>query len=395
MLIHRLDAQGLLSFGPRGVNLGLRPLNVLIGPNGSGKSNLLESITLLKAAPRDLAGAVTRDGNAVRDWIWRGEPRVSVAAIEAILENPKGSSHPLLRMELSFAERGQRFEVTEERIANEHAHEGFPKPYLYYEKAGGRATINYLDTAGTDTQRNLRIETVNREQSILAQRKDPEHYPVLTFLGDMLGRIRFYRKWEFGRDTVLRTPQRTDWPNDFLREDAKNLGLVLNRMRRSPKVKTRLLKALRRLYDGITDFEVIIEANTVQVFFHEGDIEFPATRLSDGTLRYLCLLAILCHPIPPPLVCIEEPELGLHPDILPTLAELLLEASERGQLIVTTHSEVLVDALTDHPECVVVCEKHDGQTEMRRLEADALADWLERYGLGDLWLKGEIGGNRW
>ena len=393
MLIHRLDARGLLSFGPQGIDLHLRPLNVLIGANGSGKSNLLESITLLQAAPRDLAGAVSRGGNAVRDWIWSGEPKVSAAAIEAILENPKGSQH--LRLELKFAERGQRFEVTEERITNESAHEGFPEPYLYYQNASGRATLNYLDTSGADTERNLRIETVDKEQSILAQRKDPDHYPVLTYLGDVLGRIRFYREWEFGRDTVLRTPQKTDRPNDFLREDGKNLGLVLNSLRRSPKVKTRLLEALRRLYDGITDFEVIIEGNTVQVFFHEGDIEVPATRLSDGTLRYLCLLAILCHPTPPPLVCIEEPELGLHPDVLPILGELLLEASERGQLIVTTHSEVLIDALTDHPECVVVCEKHDGQTEMRRLEANELTDWLKRYGLGDLWRRGEIGGNRW
>ena len=169
----------------------------------------------------------------------------------------------------------------------------------------------------------------------------------------------------------------------------------MNNLRRSPKVKTRLLQALRKLYDGITDFEVIIEGNTVQVFFQEDNIVVPATRLSDGTLRYLCLLAILCHPSPPPLVCIEEPELGLHPDVLPTISELLLEASERGQFIVTTHSEVLVDALTDHPECLVVCEKHCGQTEMRRLKAGELTDWLKRYSLGDLWLRGEIGGNRW
>ena len=393
MLIHRLDARGLLSFGPRGIELGLRPLNVLIGPNGSGKSNLLESITLLKAAPGNLAGAISQGGNAVRDWIWSGEPKVSAAAIEAIMQNPKGSQR--LRYELKFAERGQRFEVTEERITNEHAYEGFRTPHLYYDNAGGRATINYVDTAGEDIERELRSETVNVEQSILAQRKDPDHYPVLTYLGDVLSRIRFYREWEFGRDTVLRTPQKTDGPNDFLREDGRNLGLVLNSLRRSPKVKARLIEALRRLYDGITDFEVIIEGNTVQVFFHEGDIEVPATRLSDGTLRYLCLLSILCHPKPPPLVCIEEPELGLHPDILPTLGELLLEASEQGQLIVTTHSEVLVDSLTDHPECVVVCEKHDGQTEMRRLDRNELEVWLKQYGLGELWLRGEIGGNRW
>ena len=107
----------------------------------------------------------------------------------------------------------------------------------------------------------------------------------------------------------------TSWP-----EDASNLGLVLNRLRRTPAVKKRLLKAARKLYDGLTDFDVIVEGGTVQVFLKENGITAPATRLSDGTLRYLCLLAILCHDDPPPFVCIEEPELSLHPDIMPTLA---------------------------------------------------------------------------
>ena len=111
--------------------------------------------------------------------------------------------------------------------------------------------------------------------------------------------------------------------------------------------------------------------------------------------RYLCLLAILCHPDPPWLVCVEEPELGLHPDILPGITDLLCEASERCQLIVTTHSEVLVDALTDTPESVVVCERFDGQTTLKRLQKDELGRWLERYRLGELWSKGQIGGNRW
>ena len=117
---------------------------------------------------------------------------------------------------------------------------------------------------------------------------------------------------------------------------------------------------------------------TVTLFLEEaGNREIPVTRLSDGTLRYLCLLSVPLHPEPPPLVVIEEPELGLHPDLLPTLADLLVTASERSQLIVTTHSDVLVDALTDMPESVVVCEKHDGQTEMRRLDKDDLTKWLQ------------------
>jgi predicted ATPase len=120
-----------------------------------------------------------------------------------------------------------------------------------------------------------------------------------------------------------------------------------------------------------------------------------ATRLSDGTIRYLCLLAVLYHPAPPPLVCLEEPELGLHPDLLPGLANLLIDASHRMQLIVTTHSDTLVDGLSKVPEAVVVCEKRDASTEMCRKTSSELTMWLKDYGLGQLWRRGEIGGNRW
>jgi predicted ATPase len=171
--------------------------------------------------------------------------------------------------------------------------------------------------------------------------------------------------------------------------------LVLNRLRRHPEAKRAILDNLQQLYPGIEDYDVSIEGGTVQVFLQERGFTIPATRLSDGTLRYLCLLTILCHPNPPPLVCIEEPELGLHPDLMPTIARLLKAASERTQLVVTTHSDLLVDAFTEEPESVVVCDRSEGQTTMRRLSEKKLKAWLEDYRLGQLWMQGGIGGVRW
>ena len=94
-------------------------------------------------------------------------------------------------------------------------------------------------------------------------------------------------------------------------------------------------------------------------------------------------------------MAIEEPELGLHPDVLPTLARLLIEASERTQLVVTTHAPGLIDALSDTPESVFVCERGQDGTSLERLDANQLAPWLEKYRLGELWTRGEIGGTRW
>jgi len=158
------------------------------------------------------------------------------------------------------------------------------------------------------------------------------------------------------------------------------------------------VEKLKDADESIEDFSTKVLGGTIQLFLHYSGLKspVPATRLSDGTVRYLCLLAVLCHPAPPPLVCLEEPELGLHPDLLLGLADLLVEASHRMQLIVTTHSDVLVDGLTKVPEAVIVCEKRNGSTVMGRRTSDKLAKWLkEDYGLGQLWRSGEIGGNRW
>ena len=220
-------------------------------------------------------------------------------------------------------------------------------------------------------------------------------YPKQDRLAEELGRIKIYREWSFGRDVPLRQPQQADLRNDLLSADATNLGLVLSRLERAPEAKRKILDTLCRLYEGITDYAVVVEGGTVQIFVVEGEVAIPATRLSDGTLRFLSLLAILCDPSPPSMVCIEEPELGLHPDMMPGLTDLLLEASDRCQLVVTTHSEVIVDALTETAECVVVCEKVEGQTKLLRLDNQELAHWLDKYRLGELWTSGQIGGNRW
>jgi len=195
------------------------------------------------------------------------------------------------------------------------------------------------------------------------------------------------------RYTAPRQAQKADLPKEYLLESYENLALVLNYLRRH--VRQELVGALSSLYPEIKDFDIDIGGGWVQLLMMESKYSIPATRLSDGTLRYLCLLAILCHPDPPPLVCLEEPELGLHPDVLPNLAKLMLSASERCQLIVTTHSDILVDALTETPESVIVCEKQDGRTRMQRLDSKELTQWLDKYRLGQLWLKGEIGGTRW
>jgi len=386
LLLGTLTPCNLLSFGPKTATLALESLNVLIGPNGSGKSNLLDVIALLRSAPTSLRNTIKKGGGA-GEWIWKGLPD-EPATVEANVVYPHNGK--ALRHLLGFRQEKQFFQLEEEGI-DIASPDMRPAVRCYYRFGDGKPVAR---TAG-GRQRLLKREDIDSDLSILAQLRDAEVFPEITYLADVYERIRLYRDWAFGRNTVFRTPQKADQRTDRLEEDFSNLGLFLNRFRRQPKTRDAFLAALRNLYEGLTDFDVSIEGGTVQVFFREGDFTIPATRLSDGSVRYLCLLAILCDPDPPPLIGIEEPEIGLHPDLLPKVADLLLEASRRTQLIVTTHSDILVDALTERPSAIVVCEKPQGQTTMRRLNPAAVGKWLEKYRLGQLWTRGELGGNRW
>jgi len=393
MLIKSLKVTNFLSYGPETQAVELGPLNVLIGPNGSGKSNFLEALSLLQAAPEQLTRPI-RDGGGIQDWLHKsGAPgSAEDARIEVVIANPnKGRKD--FRYGLAFNEVGGRFEVRDEYLENAQADAGKKQPYFFYHWNEGHPVLN-MNTVGF-SERKLQRETIKPELSILAQKRDADLYPEMTWVADQFQSMRLYREWTFGRYAVPRLPQKTDLPNDKLEQDCSNLGLVLNRLQMNVPARRRLIEALRVVYDGIEDIHVQVEGGTAQVFLIEAKGAIPATRLSDGTLRYLAMLALLCDPAPPPLVVLEEPELGLHPDMLPSLANLLIDASSRAQWIVTTHAPSLVDAFSDNPSAVLVCERGQDGTHIERLDADELAPWLEKYQLGQLWTRGDIGGTRW
>jgi predicted ATPase len=394
--------RNFLSYGPAAPPIDLLPLNVLIGPNSSGKSNLLEAVDILRATPSDVTQPI-RNGGGVEDYLWKGLPakRVPTCEIEATVYYPEGKGP--LKYRLGFTMVGQRFEIFDEAIENPYPSQGEPDDYFYYRYQSGRPVLNVRTKAEAQAassegreERSLRREDVAVGQSILSQRKDPDQYPEITYLGNQFGKVRLYREWNLGRNTEPRKPQKVDLPSDFLSESADNLPLVLNYLESRSETRNVINEYLKKFYESAEAVTSRLHGGTVQLVVHEQGLkEIPATRLSDGTLRYLCLLAVLCHPEPPPLICVEEPELGLHPDILPTVAELLIQASERGQLIVTTHSDILVSALTEKADSVLICERDAEGSRLTRLQSEKLKDWLNKYPLGELWRMGELGGTRW
>lgn len=386
MLIEEIAIENLLSFGPNGVTLAMRPLNVLIGPNGSGKSNFLDVIGFMKALPHD-AWEPMRKGRSFDSW-----QHCTQSGLRSQSSQLSATTRLCSRID------------PEIRIVHEVSIRFIASPSIETESIMMSDLNNPTNVAVTlfssadwssDVGDVNEFEYFDAGQSRLSQPDIVSHVRELRLIGRNYNAIRLYRDWHFGRSSPVRNPGSTAAMAESLDEDWSNFIPVLNEIQGVPALKRRLVEQLRDLYDELTDFYVQIAQDNMILWLYEGDRKVPASRLSDGTVRYMCLLAILLNPNPPPLVCIEEPELGLHPDLVVRVADLLKEASTRMQLVVTTHSDMLLDALSDTPESIVVCSKENGETVMTRLDADELAPYLEEQTLSSLWSSGQLGGRRW
>lgn len=382
-LFKSITLQNFLSFGPEPSRIDLQPINLLVGANATGKSNLLEAFALLREAPRDFSAVIRESGTTVRDWLWQGDqasnPAASlVVSCEAGLVAPRSVEYGL-----TFTAHGPAFQVLDEWLQDE------GESRAYY--GVGASTTAVLRSAD-GTRREVPWSQLNHSQSIMAQRHDPDAYPELARLADLWGKVRIYRNWSQGPRSPLRAACRSNEPAGTLSEALDNLPIRLAVLKKRPEVKAKLVQHLRELAPGFDDFEVTPEGGLLQLYLVEGRRLFPAGRLSDGTLRYLALLAILLDPDPPPLLLLEEPELALHPDLLPTLRDLMQDAAERTQIIAPTHSPTFLDAWTENPEVVLICERDETGTHVNRLPP---AQGPRTEGLGWRWMSGALGGTRW
>ncbi|MBL8208056.1 MAG: AAA family ATPase [Blastocatellia bacterium] len=404
--IRSLHLENFLSFGSKGESLELHPLNVMIGPNASGKSNLIEALRVLSTTPTEVANAIEAGGGIV-EYLWKGTAATSTAKIEVEVNWPAQLSS--LRYTLEFTNRQwaqlPNFTITQESIAqiNSQGEDLLPEIYHYrYGERGSLYSINPQYNPNEDSpDKKYLFQEVNQggsgNKSILYLIRNPDRHPELAQLENVFANIQFYQGLEFNRNSSIRRPQSTNLPTDILWENASNLGLILNNF--PQRIKHLVVEKLKEVYEPSEEIQTRIQGGQVGVFIQEKGLSAPisALRLSEGTLRYLCLLVSLLSPTPPPLICLEEPEIGLHPDVIDSLAQMLVAASEKTQLIVTTHSDRLISALANAGavDSVVVCERHPNGTQLKRLDSVRLKKWLDKYSLGELWTMGEIGGTRW
>lgn len=343
----------------RRIWMQLRQANVLVGPNGCGKSNLYKSLFLLaKASSGQLSQALALEGG-MPSVLWAG-PRQRGRAVQVKLHATVDELRYELTLGLS-APRCSAFRLD---------------PLIKEEKvvlAEGDSNVGLLErkneTAwlrGLDGRRALFPHPLSQSESVLSQLREPHLYPELSALRETMSGWRFYHHFRTDpqapvrqRQTVFRTP--------VLHHEGGDLAAALLTILEEGDGEL-LERSIDEAFPG-SHLRFLGDENqaTYQVALQmpEHQRPFDARELSDGTLRYLCLIAALLSPQPPQLVAVNEPEMSLHPDLLPPLAQLIARAGNRSQLWITTHSQQLASLVKNETgQMPIVLEKLNGETQV-------------------------------
>lgn len=395
-------------FSFRDCKVELNNLNALIGINGSGKSNFIKAIKLLKATVTE---------GALPDLIlnqWGGFDAVYFAGndaeankkieLEFEFEDAKSYNAKSLKYIIAFKKVGssQNYSLTEffylktltlQKINNEEEWtENWTERYLEVDVGKAIALTN------TPPKRRIVSSRVNDIESFLVQSIDKTIllFPITVFRKE-INRIAVYSGFDTAPSCAIRKPMLPTGISVRLSSNGGNLTSILNRIKiNSKSYYNKIVDSLRAInpqYNGI-DFNLI--GINIELMLEEKGFErsIHVTHISDGTLRFLCLLAIIHNPERGKLVCIDEPENGLHPDMIREFVDSMNNVSKDTQFIISTHSDHILNNL--FVENVLVCEKDDNNaTTINTFRDKDFVEWAAQYSTGKLWRDGDLGGNRY
>jgi predicted ATPase len=352
----------------RSIALDLSSLTVVAGPNGSGKTNLYRALYLLHTASTGRLARTIADEGGMPSVLWAGtrgkkEPkRLRLAASIDELDYELECGLPTSKGPVAESEGPGAFvrdpEVKEERVRFT---DGGTRATLL-ERGGGSATAR--DAEGARVTFPFMLE---ENESVLAQLIEPHRFPVVSRVRQELGAWRFYHHFRTDAEAPIRRPQ-VGVRTSVLAHDGVDVAAALRTIVEIGD-GARLEAHVARAFPG-TALDVAYDEHArfwVQMRLPGIQRALEAAELSDGTLRYLCLVAALLSPRPAPLLVLNEPETSLHPDLFAPLGELILDAATRSQVIVTTHAERLVERLARAPDVnLITLERKGAETVLKQ-----------------------------
>ena len=390
--LEQLTCWGFRSYPSREVAqpLDMTRLTVLIGPNSSGKSNLLDLLLLIsEAADQRLTAGVTRR-NGMRSILWQNGADEFGWELVLAPEGAFASEDAPLHYRVVVQRRGEVPFIIEEEAA---LHRNGSRHVLLH-------AVNGSARFRSPGKTRLGPETplASSSELAIAQIRDPQTYPTLSRLREYLASWAIYREFLTDEQSKMRQPQVASAETQ-LQPHGENLIAVLHQISNRTLYQPYYTTIQNWLSLAFDDFERLYfpaepgASGKIGLAWKDRSLsgDLDVSQLSDGMLRFLALATLFAAPDLPPLLCVDEPEIGLHPALLHLVAGFAEKAAARTQVILTTHSAQLVSNVS-RPEYVTVVERDGGATTLRRLQSENLAAWLREFTLGDLWLQGEIGG---
>ena len=316
----------------RDLRLRLGRITVIRGANGVGKTNIYRALRLLSALARgDFTESVATEGG-MRSLLWTGNSEHSRLTT---------FSAEILSEAFSYELECGLMPVTRSAFKLD---PDIKLEVLRYGKRLMAKRVNcQVRLANTRGSMQTLAEPVGSSESMLSLIRDLQNYPLLLNVRHSLERWRFYHSMRTDPEAHSRRPVRGCW-SPVLAEDASNLPSVIQTINESHEA-TVFHAALQQAFP---DSHLSIECGEwFSLAWQAHDLPRPLAghELSDGTLQFICLAAVLCSPRPPPLLILNEPETSLNESVFPALADLVLKASEHSQIIIISHSQPLCAAL--------------------------------------------------